>query len=98
MIPSNVVIYIVCFILCALGSQGKPSLNFNFPSFKVFGGFGNNNSNNNNREERDTHLKKYSGKRVSNDTTRMVYFHDQTVAVVELGPNKLLLNCELIEV
>lgn len=28
----------------------------------------------------------------------MVYFNDQTVAVVELGPNKLLLNCELIEI
>lgn len=92
MLPSNIVIYIVCFILCVLGSQGKPSLSFNFPSFKVFSGFGTN------REERDTNLKKYSGKRVGNDTTRMVYFHDQTVAIVELGPKKLLLNCELIEV
>lgn len=41
--------------------------------------------------------KPYTGRRVGNDTLRMIYFHDQTVAVVELGPGKLLLNCELIE-
>jgi hypothetical protein len=27
-----------------------------------------------------------------------VYYHDQTVAVVELGPGKRLENCELVEV
>ncbi|XP_052753451.1 uncharacterized protein LOC113513394 isoform X2 [Galleria mellonella] len=42
-------------------------------------------------------VKPYTGRRVSNDTLRMIYYHDQTVAVVELGPGKLLLNCELIE-
>ncbi|KAG5891726.1 hypothetical protein JTB14_000329 [Gonioctena quinquepunctata] len=43
-------------------------------------------------------LKSYSGKRVTKESMRMVYFHDSTVAIVELGPNKLLLNCELIEI
>ncbi|KAM3957768.1 LOW QUALITY PROTEIN: uncharacterized protein ACR2FA_008203 [Aphomia sociella] len=42
-------------------------------------------------------VKPYTGRRVGNDTLRMIYYHDQTVAVVELGPGKLLLNCELIE-
>lgn len=42
-------------------------------------------------------VKPYTGRRVGNDTLRMIYFHDQTVAVVELGEDKLLLNCELIE-
>ncbi|KAK9737433.1 Phospholipase A2 [Popillia japonica] len=50
------------------------------------------------REQRDAGLKTYSGQRVNNSSLRMVYFYDQTVAVVELGPKKLLLNCELIEV
>lgn len=91
-LPNTVMYAIMCFVLCVLGSQGKPSLSFNFPSFRVFSGFGTE------REERDVNLKKYSGKRVANDTTRMVYFHDQTISIVELGPKKLLLNCELIEV
>lgn len=82
--------YVTVFVLCFLGSQGKPSLSLNLP-FAVFSGFGA-------REQRETHLKQYTGKRIANDSLRMVYFHDQTVAVVELGPNKLLLNCELIEV
>lgn len=43
-------------------------------------------------------LKQYSGLRVNNDSIRMVYYYDQTVAVVEVGHEKLLLNCELIEV
>lgn len=42
-------------------------------------------------------VKPYSGRRISNDTLRMIYYHDQTVAIVELGLDKLLLNCELIE-
>ncbi|CAG9136750.1 unnamed protein product [Plutella xylostella] len=42
-------------------------------------------------------VKPYTGRRVANDSLRMVYHHDQTVAVVELGRGKLLLNCELIE-
>lgn len=90
MVLTNELIYVVVFVLCFLGTQGKPSLSLNFP-FAVFGGLGG-------RESREAHLKQYSGKRVGNDSLRMVYFHDQTVAVVELGPKKLLLNCELIEV
>lgn len=43
-------------------------------------------------------LKRYSGRRARNDSVVMVYFHDQTVAVAELGPKKLLLGCELVEV
>lgn len=42
-------------------------------------------------------VKPYTGRRIGNDTLRMIYYYDQTVAVVELGPGKLLLNCELIE-
>ncbi|XP_014357843.2 uncharacterized protein LOC106710337 [Papilio machaon] len=49
------------------------------------------------RREPAAGVKPYTGRRVGNDTLRMVYHHDQTVAVVELGPSKLLLNCELIE-
>ncbi|XP_028175053.1 uncharacterized protein LOC114363513 [Ostrinia furnacalis] len=49
------------------------------------------------RREPTAGVKPYTGRRVANDTLRMIYHHDQTVAVVELGPGKLLLNCELIE-
>ncbi|EDW86302.1 uncharacterized protein Dwil_GK17378 [Drosophila willistoni] len=43
-------------------------------------------------------MKTYSGKRVSNDSLIMIYYHDLTIAVTELGPQKLLLGCELIEI
>lgn len=43
-------------------------------------------------------MKTYSGNRISNDSLVMIYYHDSTIAVVELGPQKLLLNCELIEI
>ncbi|XP_055913000.1 phospholipase A2 hemilipin [Eupeodes corollae] len=43
-------------------------------------------------------MKTYSGNRISNDSLIMIYYHDLTIAVVELGPQKLLLNCELIEI
>lgn len=89
MLLANEAAYGVVFVLCVFGIQGKPSLSLNLPTFAVFG---------NSRHTRDAHLKQYSGKRIANDSLRMVYFHDQTVAVVELGPRKLLLNCELIEV
>lgn len=49
------------------------------------------------RREPAAGVKPYTGRRVGNDTLRMIYFYDQTVAVVELGEEKLLLNCELIE-
>lgn len=78
--------YIVMFVIC------KPSVSIDLPTFNIFEIFGKS------RESRQTLLKKYSGERVRNDSIVMVYFHDQTVAVAELGPKKLLLNCELIEV
>ncbi|PNF33964.1 hypothetical protein B7P43_G04651 [Cryptotermes secundus] len=42
--------------------------------------------------------KGFSGLWVKSDSVKQVYYHDQTVAVVELGPRKRLENCELIEV
>jgi hypothetical protein len=42
--------------------------------------------------------KGFSGLWVKSDSVKQVYYHDQTVAVVELGPGKRLLNCELVEV
>ncbi|XP_066995686.2 group 3 secretory phospholipase A2 [Anabrus simplex] len=42
--------------------------------------------------------KGFSGVRVRPDSTRQIYFHDQTIAVVELGPGRELYACELIEV
>ncbi|KAL1497403.1 hypothetical protein ABEB36_008380 [Hypothenemus hampei] len=74
------------FLLCVLETQAKPSLG----RFRFRGPFARP------EESRDS-LKKYTGRKVS-DSMRMVYFHDQTVAIVELGPRKLLLNCEIIEV
>lgn len=43
-------------------------------------------------------MKSYSEKRLNTESLRMIYFHDQTVAVVELGPEKRLIGCELIEI
>lgn len=43
-------------------------------------------------------MKSYSERRLDGASLRMVYFHDQTVAVVELGPEKKLIGCELIEI
>lgn len=42
--------------------------------------------------------KGYSGIRVRSDAKRVSYYHEQTIAVVELGNNRELYNCELIEV
>ncbi|XP_039452129.1 uncharacterized protein LOC120431040 [Culex pipiens pallens] len=43
-------------------------------------------------------MKSYSEKRLNTESLRMIYFHDQTVAVVELGSEKRLIGCELIEI
>jgi hypothetical protein len=40
----------------------------------------------------------FSGRRLAADSLRMIYYNDQTIAIVELGPEKLLLSCELIEI
>lgn len=42
--------------------------------------------------------KGYSGLRVRSDAKRLSYYHEQTIAVVEIGNNRELYNCELIEV
>lgn len=75
-------------LLCILETQSRSTLSLNLPA--PFANFANRDS--------KVQLKHYSGKRVRPDSIRMVYIHDQAVAVVELGPNKLLLNCELIEI
>lgn len=56
-----------------------------------------NNTTNNIRRDREL-FKGYSGLRLSSDSFQMVYFHDLTVAVVEVGDGRSLLNCELIEI
>ncbi|XP_025415862.1 uncharacterized protein LOC112687397 isoform X3 [Sipha flava] len=42
--------------------------------------------------------KSYTGYKVNPSSLRMIYYHDQTIAVVEIGEGKSLLNCELIEI
>lgn len=42
--------------------------------------------------------KGFSGLWARSDSVKQVYYHDQTVAVVELGPGRSLENCELVEV
>ncbi|CAG9860053.1 unnamed protein product [Phyllotreta striolata] len=81
--------FALLFVLCVIGTSGKPSFPFSFSAISSFG-----------QQQTDPPvlLKSYSGRRVDKNSLRMVYFHDQTVAVVELGPNKLLLNCEFIEI
>ncbi|XP_024217324.1 uncharacterized protein [Halyomorpha halys] len=41
--------------------------------------------------------KGYSGTRLRNDSLVLVYHYEQTFAVVEIGKNRELFNCELIE-
>lgn len=79
------VVMLLLLLLCVLEIDAKPSVG----GFRFRGPFA--------RPEDPNNLKQYSGRRVQ-DSICMVYFHDQTVAVVELGPRKLLLNCEIIEV
>lgn len=59
--------------------------------------FKDNSTTNNVRQDREL-FKGYSGFRLSSDSFQMVYFHDLTVAVIEIGDGKSLLNCELIEI
>ncbi|KAH8306868.1 hypothetical protein KR018_009933, partial [Drosophila ironensis] len=89
-----------CCLLGYLTSEAvaKPTLSFSlpqglqgFPSFQSF--------TQQIIEQRSVRqMKTYSGKRVSNDSLIMIYHHDLTIAVTELGPQKLLLGCELIEI
>ncbi|XP_034490431.1 phospholipase A2 hemilipin [Drosophila innubila] len=90
-----------CALLGYLSSTvalAKPTLSFSlphglqgFPSFQSF--------TQQIIEQRSLRqMKTYSGNRVSNDSLIMIYYHDQTIAVTELGPQKLLIGCELIEI
>uniref|UniRef100_A0A336LL42 Phospholipase A2 n=1 Tax=Culicoides sonorensis TaxID=179676 RepID=A0A336LL42_CULSO len=86
-------------LLIASTAGAKPTLPFNlgealqFPSLTSFTPF------QQYVEKRQaTEIKPFSGRRIDSSSLRMVYYHDLTVSVVELGPAKLLLNCELIEV
>ncbi|GLV32967.1 uncharacterized protein CBL_08971 [Carabus blaptoides fortunei] len=84
-------LYVIVLVLSVLGTHGTPTMSLGFPSFATFTTFSGR------RDDRAV-IKPFSGLRVQNDSLRMVYYNMQTVAVVELGPGKLLLNCELIEV
>lgn len=42
--------------------------------------------------------KNYTGVRISKKSQLLIYYHEQTIAVVELGTERSLLNCELLEV
>lgn len=86
-------------LLLAATAGAKPTLPFNlgeslqFPSLTSFAPF------QQYVEKRQaTATKPFSGRRIDHGSLRMVYYHDTTIAVVELGPEKLLLGCELIEV
>lgn len=88
MIQASDVVFVVMFVIGFI--QGMPSWSLNLPTIGSFRPFGS--------QEPPAEIKHYSGRRVKNDSIRMVYFHDQTVAIVELERDKMLLNCELIEV
>lgn len=66
---------------------------FSFDAFKKFTGL-------KKRQTSDAtvRVKPYSGLRIRNDSILMMYYHDQTIAIAEVGHDKLLLSCELIEV
>lgn len=42
--------------------------------------------------------KAYTGFKLEPSSLRMIYHHDQTIAIVEIGEGKSLLNCELVEI
>jgi len=94
----------ICVVLCSLlalfsSTVAKPSLSAftiptpfsNFPSLSAL-------TQEFVERKHAEQMKSYSGTRRQNDSLIMVYHHDQTVAVVELGPEKLLIGCELIEI
>ncbi|XP_054727643.1 uncharacterized protein LOC129237166 [Anastrepha obliqua] len=94
---------LLCLLLCALCGLisvvvAKPTIAFNLPqSFQGFPSFAS--FTQQYFESRNLRqMKTYSGKRLTNDSLIMIYYHDSTIAVTELGPEKLLLSCELIEI
>nr|ATU82928.1 secreted PLA2 protein [Pristhesancus plagipennis] len=46
----------------------------------------------------DLPYKGYSGYRIRNNSKRLIFHNEQTIAVVEFLPRKVFANCELIEV
>lgn len=42
--------------------------------------------------------KTYTGYKLKASSLRMIYYHDQTIAIVEVGEGKALINCELVEI
>lgn len=101
LLKSLVSIIVICFIaVSSPPSASAKSFAFSFPAGWSLAGLVGTvgaRSDEAERKEPAAGVKPYTGRRVGNDTLRMIYYHDQTVAVVELGPGKLLLNCELIE-
>ncbi|KAJ8731086.1 hypothetical protein PYW07_004250 [Mythimna separata] len=94
------VVVIFCIAVSSPPSASAKPFAFSFPAgWSLAGLVGTVGARSEDAERREpaAGAKPYTGRRVGNDTLRMVYHHDLTVAVVELGPNKLLLNCELIE-
>uniref|UniRef100_A0A1A9UHU7 Phospholipase A2 n=1 Tax=Glossina austeni TaxID=7395 RepID=A0A1A9UHU7_GLOAU len=82
-----------------LNSAGaKPTLTFSLPQslqgFPTLTSFTQQIFENRNARQ----VKTYSGQRLSNNSLIMIYYHDTTIAVTELGARKLLLGCELIEI
>lgn len=100
LLKSLVSIIVICFIAVSSPppASAKPFA-FSFPAgWSLAGLVGTVGARSDDTDRREpAGVKPYTGRRVGNNTLRMIYYHDQTVAVVELGPGKLLLNCELIE-
>uniref|UniRef100_C6FFT9 Phospholipase A2 n=1 Tax=Phlebotomus arabicus TaxID=578135 RepID=C6FFT9_9DIPT len=94
----------VCLLLCGgftfftTSARAKPTLSFqlppafaNLPPFRGISRFVE-------RKMQNDQMKTYTGVRQSNDSLMMIYHYDLTIAIVELGPQKTLLGCELIEI
>lgn len=85
----------VCGLFAILTSTvAKPSFSLAAPSLPSFTSF----TQDYVGRKHASQMKSYSGLRQQNDSLLMIYYHDQTVAIVELGPEKLLIGCELIEI
>ncbi|XP_004523927.1 uncharacterized protein LOC101450118 [Ceratitis capitata] len=94
------VLCVVLFVICGFVTSvvAKPTINFSLPqSFQGFPSIAS--FTQQYFESRNLRqMKTYSGKRLTNESLIMIYYHDSTIAVTELGPEKLLLGCELIEI
>ncbi|XP_059619258.1 uncharacterized protein LOC132263492 [Phlebotomus argentipes] len=91
----------VCLLLCGgftfltTTARAKPTLTFQLPpaltNLRPFTHFVE-------LRAQNEQMKNYTGVRQKNDSLVMIYHHDLTIAIVELGPQKTLLGCELIEI